>query len=112
MGFSDAEADILWQAQGRLHRWAERECNGDIERDADDKPGRYGGRDGKRFFRIPDLEAGALKRVAAVMERHPDYVAYHQTDPRGCALYIVKKSDVPEGKDIGGYYSRGLAVCA
>lgn len=36
--------------------------------------------------------------------------AYIQTDPRGCALYIIRPDDVPAGAEVDSYYSRGLAV--
>jgi hypothetical protein len=36
---------------------------------------------------------------------------YHQGDPRGCALYIIRKGDVPKGEDVNAYYTNGLAVC-
>lgn len=36
---------------------------------------------------IPDRERGALKRVAALCSEY-GLSYYHQTDPRGCALYI------------------------
>lgn len=35
---------------------------------------------------------------------------YIQTDPRGAALYIIRPGDVPDGRDVGSYYDRGLAV--
>jgi len=39
---------------------------------------------------IPDRETGALKRLAAIMAPHKRRLTYYlQTDPRGCALYIV-----------------------
>ncbi len=36
--------------------------------------------------------------------------AYVQTDPRGCALYILRPGDVPDGGDPSSYYSRGISV--
>ena len=36
--------------------------------------------------------------------------AYVQTDPRGCALYVLRAGDIPEGQDPSRYYSRGLPV--
>lgn len=36
--------------------------------------------------------------------------AYIQGNPRGAALYILRPGDVPEGKDAGAYYSRGICV--
>jgi hypothetical protein len=58
---------------------------------------------------IPDREKGARKRLAKLMEQFPDLTYYIQTDPRGCALYVLKKSDV-NGHDIEQVYSRGVAV--
>jgi len=129
MGFTYAEAETLRLAEKTLHRWAERECNGEIERE--EKTGKvyaFSNSSGKRYEFGPrprDLETGALKRIAATVEARnlrelgpatkadkPELLlAYHQTDPRGCALYLVKKSDIPEGADIGSYYTRGFAVC-
>lgn len=61
---------------------------------------------------IPDLEAGAQKRLAAIMASHPDCAACVQGDPRGCALYILRPGDVPAGKSPSAYYNRGIAVCS
>lgn len=63
-----------------------------------------------RRWPIPDREAGAKKRLAAIMERYPRFSAYIQGDPRGAALYILRPGDVPQGEDADAYYSRGLAV--
>lgn len=35
---------------------------------------------------------------------------YLQTDPRGASLYILRPGDVPEGKDVQSYYTRGICV--
>ena len=51
-----------------------------------------------------------LERLAAVMAKYPTLTAYVQGDPRGCALYILRPHDVPEGESADGYYSRGIAV--
>lgn len=130
MGFTFDEAETLRRAQMTLHTWAERECNGEIERDEETgKVHAFNSYTGKRSRRpIPDRETGALKRIAAVADARNerifglvgddnklvpqgDLIPYHQTDPRGCALYLVKTSDVPEGEGIGSYYNRGFAVC-
>lgn len=68
------------------------------------------GKDTVTYSPIPDREAGAKKRLAAIMARYPVLQAYVQTDPRGAALYILRPADVPAGKDVSAYYSRGLAV--
>ena len=53
---------------------------------------------------IADRERGALKRVAAECKRIGAHF-YHQSDPRGCVLYIgaepMSDSD----------YHRGVAAC-
>jgi hypothetical protein len=50
--------------------------------------------------RIPDRETPAVKRVKAIVAKYPDYVPYIQTDPRGASVYLVRKSDIPEGGDV------------
>lgn len=112
LGFSYEETETLRRAEMTLQRWGEHECNGDIQRDEETgKPYRYSTMTGKRLYGVPDREKGALARVAKVMANHPGMVAYHQGDPRGCALYIVRAKDVPAGESIDAYYTRGLAVC-
>ena len=59
---------------------------------------------------IPDRESGALKRLKSIMNRYPGKSAYVQGDPRGASLYILNPGDVPEGKEVDSYYSRGIAV--
>jgi hypothetical protein len=68
-----------------------------------------------RRHRIADREAGALKRIGAVLANHGTLWSYHQTDPRGCALYVGRVADLIEagtGKqaDLASCYNRGLAV--
>ncbi len=127
LGLSESEIITLRRCEMTLRRWFEYECGtGDnrvtrsIERDEND--------DGKPFMRvqyqsatgwkdmrhpIADREAGARKRIAAVMKSHSRrLVAYIQGDPRGCALYILRKGkDIKRGDDINSLYSRGFAVC-
>jgi hypothetical protein len=57
---------------------------------------------------IADRETGARKRLAKIMANYPYLSAYIQTDPRGCAVYILRPGDVPEGCDPASYYSRGI----
>jgi len=101
---TDADAAILRRASMTLTRWAELECgngNGNvawaIERDENGEGPPYmvqhvyrrdgsGGATVTRT-RIPDREAGALRRVAELCERRGWYF-FHQTDPRGAPLYI------------------------
>jgi hypothetical protein len=63
-----------------------------------------------RYTRIADREAGAKRRLARILKNYPHLSAYIQTDPRGCALYILRPGDVPTGADVSSCYSRGVAV--
>lgn len=106
-----------WYALARiektLHRWAEHECNGTIQRD--EKTGRPFGHnpnhsfldphDPRASWRVADREAGALRRLALICKPLGLHY-YHQTDPRGCALYV---STIP--LDDANYSSYGVAVC-
>jgi len=134
MGFTYEESAALRRIEMTLSRWSEAECNGEIQRgDSTGKP--YA----RRSYRVPgpknewkettwpiaDREAGALKRLAAIVaarnERHTLatggdtlhlIIPYHQGDPRGCALYLVKQSDIGAANSIDSVYYRGLAICA
>lgn len=93
------DAGTLRRAELTLHRWAELEC-GDgndyaswaIERDEATGVSYlvtypHTGSPSRR--RIPDRERGARWRVATTCRRLGlDW--YHQTDPRGCALYVAR----------------------
>jgi hypothetical protein len=120
-GFSFDECVKLRRIEMTLHRWSEQECGSSndycswaIERDEKtNKPFRVvypHANNNSRRTAIPDREAGALKRLNAIMASHPDYQAYYQGDCRGCALYIVRTADL-NGLPIEQAYTRGLAVC-
>ncbi len=76
------------------------------------------GKDTTTYEPLADRETGARRRldkiVAArnnrVYQGHDALSAYIQTDPRGAALYIIRPGDVPEGQDVGSYYTRGICV--
>lgn len=92
------QAETLRRAELTLHSWAEAECGTSnnyeswgIERDETTGiPYKcvypHDSNEVKRY-RIADREKGALVRVAAVCKALNIYY-YHQTDPRGCALYV------------------------
>jgi|SRR3990167_8355278 len=97
INLSIADVNTLRRAEMVLHRWAELEC-GDgnnyqswaIERDeVTSKPFMcvYPHTGKMRKFPTPDREAGALRRITEVCKRNNLHF-YHQTDPRGCQLYI------------------------
>lgn len=116
-GLTYAHAVAVRRIALTLRRWYELECNGEIQRDeVTNKPywvSEWGARwtTGKRCRRlIPDREQGALKRMNAIMAHYPDLRAYLQTDPRGGTLYVIRPGDVPEGKEVGAYYNRGVFV--
>lgn len=129
-GFSLEDANSLRRIAMTLHRWHELEC-GDgndfaswcitrgkklsahqFQHDENGKPyletHYHSGTPQAYYEAIPDREKGALKRLAAVMKRYPDFVEYVQTDLRGASLYICKRSETPQPLD--QYYSRGIAV--
>lgn len=102
-----SDADTLRRAEMTLHRWAEHECNGTIQRDeTTGTPYRYTN-DGRRCGIAPDREAGALRRVKEVCERL-GVAFYHQTDPRGCALYVAHPD---AGMTDRNHSSVGAACC-
>jgi hypothetical protein len=137
LGFTRVEAEQLRRISMTLHRWFEHECNGAIQRDgenSDGKPFWYNTETGRKVGAVPDREAGAYKRLKAILGARNDRVLaaiplselrreqrdgktgftpltyYIQGDPRGAVLYILRPGDVPEGKDVSGYYSRGICV--
>jgi hypothetical protein len=125
LGISRADAEALRRISMTLHRWHELECGTgegqvtrSVERDGDEPDSKpymrvqYPTANGyvDRRWAVADREAGARKRLAAIMAKYPTLQAYIQGDPRGCALYILRPGDVPEGEDVSAYYSRGVAV--
>lgn len=110
MGITWTDAAALVRASATLHTWAEHEGNGVIQRDEETgKPSWYSPHTDHCLGRTSDREAGAIKRAQRIAGKY-GLTAYHQGDPRGCALYLVRPDDVPPGADIGSYYSRGIAV--
>jgi hypothetical protein len=88
------QSEILRRAELTLQRCAERECgNGSnwyLERD--EKTGltfNVNTETGRRY-RCPDLEGGALRRVASTCDELGIHY-YHQTDPRGAALWVSRE---------------------
>lgn len=112
-GISYEDAAKLRRIEMTLSNWSEQECGSSesydfgsvswqIERDDEtDKPFRvrhvtYRNGETKIYReRVADREAGALRRLQRIMAAYPDLTWYHQTDPRGCALYIIRKADIP-----------------
>jgi hypothetical protein len=131
LGFTLAQADQLRRISVTLSRWYELECGTDSAclvrgRLVDgefqyDERGQafweFAGVSGRgRYSRTADRERGAIKRLEAIMRDRQAEPAtlgvsyYLQTDPRGCALYILRPGDVAEGADVSACYSNGIAV--
>ncbi len=119
LGFTYSEAQSLRRIEMTLQRWSEHECNGEIERDeTTGKPYSIsrayinGSGDYKRWP-TADREKGALDRLKRIMAKHPELWSYHQTDPRGCQLYVGQQCIMTtlEMEQLDRYYSKGLAVC-
>ena len=127
LGFTAFEADKLRKISMTLQRWHELECGVDggcVERDEKtDKPfwrSEYSG----KLSLIADREKGAKKRLGHIIGMRNtrewaflgwpmsqvEIKPYIQGDPRGAALYLIRPGDVPEGKNVESYYSRGICV--
>lgn len=121
-GIAYDDRDKLRRIALTLHRWHELECgdgNGHIERDEKTGIPRYHNdrhsyldpMDPRAWCQVPDREAGALKRLKAIMKRYSRrFHAYVQGDPRGASLYLVRRKDVPKGASIDSYYNNGIAI--
>jgi hypothetical protein len=125
LGISYQDAEALRRISNTLHNWFELECgtgndrvSRSIERDenGDGKPFlrvRYIGYNNQWIDRkspIADREAGAKRRLAAIMANYRRrLVPYIQGDCRGASLYVLRKADV-RGQDINSIYNRGVAV--
>lgn len=117
LGFTLDEVASLRRISSTLQRWHELECGVDggwyIERETEDEdspPHLKNSCTGRDHGRTPDRERGALRRLAGIMYAYPTLGHYVQTDPRGCALYVLRPDDVPAGEPLESYYSRGIAV--
>lgn len=107
----------LCAIQKRLHKWAEDECNGAIQYDDAECtiPRRYySDRWGNCTVKggiIPNQEAKLLKEAAELAAKCGGLI-YHQTDPRGCALYFYRESDLAgRGLPIDQCYSSVALAC-
>lgn len=109
-GFSYDDANKIRLIEKTLHRWAEAECNGEIERNEQtQKPVRViEWESGRKTYPTADRETGAIKRLEKILTQYPEWTYYHQTDPRGAALYMIRKADVVQ--PLESNYSRGIAI--
>jgi hypothetical protein len=107
----------LCAIERRLQKWAEAECNGAIQWDDDDctiprryYPDRWGCCTVKGGI-IPNQEASLLKEATELAAKCGGLI-YHQSDPRGCALYFYRPEDL-EGRKfpIDSIYSSVALPC-
>ena len=126
LGFTAFEAEKLRKISMTLQRWHELECGTDggcVERDDSGKAfwrSQYSG----KLSPIADREKGAKKRLGHIIGMRNtrewaflgwpmaqvEIKPYIQGDPRGAALYLIRPDDVPDGKSVDSYYSRGICV--
>lgn len=97
------DMNTLRRASLTLSSWGEMECNFWIDRETVTGKIYLQDENGRRR-RISDRETGAINRVKEVCNRNGIYF-YHQTDPRGAALYIAKEPINSQN------YSQFFAVC-
>lgn len=108
------EADdilFLTKIERTLQRWAERESGNSTDSmaywvEVDDDGKAWEVRDiwgiNKQFrYRIPNMEASALRKLSAFCKDKGLY-AYHQSDPRGCQLYISREHELTHENYTGG----------
>jgi hypothetical protein len=121
-GISHEDWITLCDAENTLSRWAERECNGEVQRDEPSDrwplgrprrmlldrwesptiPGPY----------ISDHAAAAMRRAKSVLVGKPDLMIYWQTDPRGAQIYLYLRSEcLARGGDISGLYATLGTAC-
>lgn len=115
LGFTQAEAETLRRISMTLQRWAERECNGEVEVDDDGKAFTVSQGSHWTGWKVsrhstPNRERGALNRLSGLMAEHPGWAYYHQGDPRGASLYLYQPDSLQPGQDIDSCYS-SIGVC-
>jgi hypothetical protein len=105
----------LLRIEKKLRRWHELQCGveaGHVEEVGGEGSGKWEfvNRHGNRSpIRDPGKQAD--KALNVFTAENPDLFFYVQTDPRGCALYLLKKSDAQSGEKLGSVYCRGVAIC-
>jgi hypothetical protein len=121
LGIASAMAERLLKAERALQRWAELECGDSNEWaswhvERDEKTGKpyrvtipHRGTTKDRRYPIRDMERAALRWVREIAEPL-GLVWYHQTDPRGCSLY-VGRPEMLSGPNISTCYTDLVPVC-
>ena len=105
----------LCSLERKLQKWGEEECNGTIQWDDNDQPRRHAiqwdGSPSRQGRLVPNSEAKWLAEAEALAKQLGGHI-YHQGDPRGCALYFYRDSDL-EGRrfPIDQIYSSAALAC-
>lgn len=112
---SPDEIAKLLRLEKKLSRWHELQCGldaGHVEEVGGEGSGKWEfvNRHGNRSP-IRDAGKQARKVLNAFTAENPDLYFFVQPDPRGCALYLLKKSQVESGERLNAVYSRGVAIC-
>jgi len=122
-GFTYDETTALLKAERALRKWGELACGTGV---GNRSVHVFRDESGKPFYRVQYFHAGkwresiqpkrdteklALAKVDAIMANKPGFRAYHQTDPRGCALYVMRPGDIEPGENVHALYNRGIALC-
>jgi len=96
--FNATEWETLKRLARTLHKWAEDECNGAIQWEGIDEetPRRYYADSHGCYSKpgpiIRNKEQECLKTAARLVAAHGLSI-YHQSDPRGVALYVYNAAD-------------------
>ena len=114
-GVTDYAWRKLRDCEKILHKWGEDECNGRIQWDDEtgephlyrrDKWGNYTAK-GRPTFNFEDY---ALDRARKTAQRFGLRI-YHQSDPRGCVLYVYRPEDLNGSPIESVYPTQALAIC-
>ena len=109
---------VLRHCERGLHHWSEQECEGEIQRDDETGvPYRYGRSCYGDFTESPkacfDREAYLLDEARKQAKRFGLEV-YHQSDPRGCQLYLYTEAELNERLERSEILRRpgmGISAC-
>ena len=100
-GITPKDADELQRISRSLHRLDEKSCNGYQT---------YGGEwDEAGEKKAEKREERIEAKGKAIAEKY-GFLFYHQSDPRGWSVYLVKPEEL-NGYSLDSNYSRGLAIC-
>lgn len=113
--FPPTDIEKLLRIEKKLRRWHELQCGaeaGHVEEVGGEGSGKWEFVN-QHGHRSPIRDAGkqAGKALDAFKASHPDLFFYVQTDPRGCALYVLNVRQMHPSEDLHAVYDRGVAIC-